>query len=162
MLLREVGRLIAVLDKSVWLKTPKKDNLDISIFWSNHSAAFEAVITGDFVIPADEYKQRRAKLILSKDKFWKSDIELIKKLYWSNELTIHDINLVFDGYQEEAENIAMAEDLSQMKEVLNLSASEIGKLMNINKNSVLAWISHKRNMPKQAYKEACEKLKNFR
>lgn len=161
-LLREIGKLLAVLDEAVWMENAKKEVNDIVSFWSDYQYSFQSILNNNMSIPADEYKSRRVKSVLTKNKFWPSGLEGLKSLYKENQLSVQDLQLLMDGYNEEAENIFMANDFNRFKTLSNLSAQEISEVMNINKNSVLSWVGHKRNMPKQAYKDAKRLFKNFR
>ena len=69
---------------------------------------------------------------------------------------------VFDAYIEEAKHIHIALQLEAYRDLNNITAQDIANLLSVNKNNVLAWISHKKNMPIQAYNEAKSKFLNFR
>lgn len=160
--LKEIGRILAILDDGVWLNNAKKEILDVSLFWSVYQHAFELILTSNVVLPSDERRLRRIKTVVSKNKFWQADLKQCKEMYLSGQFTAADLYHVIEGYNEEAEYIFIANHFSAFKEEANLSAAEIAKVMKINKNSVLSWIGHKRNMPKQAYKDAQKIFKNFR
>lgn len=162
MVLRNLGKILAVQDEDLWSANAKMKYEDISFFWRDKKTKVNEAILMSLKPNNDARKSHRIKMILSKNPgVYKELMQLVKTPKIESFLE-DDIAIIFDAYIEEAKHIHIALQLEAYRDLNNITAQDIANLLSVNKNNVLAWISHKKNMPIQAYNEAKSKFLNFR
>ncbi|WP_151869220.1 hypothetical protein [Acinetobacter soli] len=157
MILNDLGRILAIQDSTLWIVDTKKEYEDISSFWSENFPKLKCAIIRSFQSNGDIRKQNRLKMLFKNN----PHIDELKNLDPSC-LDISLIAQIYDAYCDEALNIHIALKVEDYRDNHGTTAQEIADILKVNKNNVLAWISHKKNMPKQAYSELKEKVLNFR
>lgn len=157
MILNDLGRILAIQDSMLWIVDTKKEYENISSFWSENFPKLKSAIIQSFQSNGDSRKQNRLKMLFKNNPC----IDDLRD-FDPSCLDISLIAQIYDAYCDEAQNIQIALKVEHYRDSQGTTAQEIADILKVNKNNVLAWISHKKNMPKQAYNELKEKVRNFR
>lgn len=157
MILNDLGKILAIQDRELWIVDAKKEYEDISSFWSENFPKLNNAIITSFQTCGDSRKQNRLRMLF-RNNHCIDDLKAFDPSYLDQSL----ITQIYDAYCDEAQNIQIALKLENYRDTHETTAQEIADILKVNKNNVLAWISHKKNMPKQAYNELKERVKNFR